>query len=108
MEFSIYGCNAGCNNELNYLIYKGNFEYQWTFQQYVEDNIDLFEMLYRLGVYLDERKLLVLESDDIFHFYMENFISTNDSVLELMDNIHRFKDVMFNEKDNFYLIVDIY
>lgn len=106
MEFSVYGCNAGCYNELDFILYDYNFEYNWYFQHILED-VDLLVELRLLGMWDDEYKLLLIDNDAIIEFYQDNYLTTKESYCILINKIEMYSESIFNSGDYFYLIIDI-
>lgn len=107
MEFSVYGCNAGCYNDVDLMLYDRNFEYNWQFQCYFKD-VELLNELNNRGVYNRESKVILLDREDIYNFYADNYINADENICELMNNIEMIKDMAFESEDYWYLIVDIY
>ena len=107
MEFSVYGCNSGCYNDIETVLYDRNFEYNWQFQCLFED-IELLNELNNRGIYDRRNKVILLDREDIYNFYVDNYINADENVYELMNNIEMIKDMAFESEDYWYLIVDIY
>ena len=107
MEFSVYGCNAGYYNDVDLMLYGSNFEYNWQFQCYFKD-AELLNELNNRGIYNREYKVILLDREDIYNFYADNYINADENICELMDNIEMIKDMAFESEDYWYLIVDIY
>ena len=107
MEFSVYGCNAGYYNDVDLMLYGSNFEYNWQFQCYFKD-VELLNELNNRGIYNREYKVILLDREDIYNFYADNYINADENICELMGNIEMIKDMAFESEDYWYLIVDIY
>ena len=51
---------------------------------------------------------MLLDREDIYNFYADNYINANENICELVNKIEMIKDMAFESKDYWYLIVDIY
>ena len=106
MEFSVYGCNAGCYNELDFILYEYNFEYNWYFNLILED-LELLKELRNLGALNERYKLLIVDNDELIEFYQDNYLTTKEDYCKINTKLEMFSEIVFNEGDYFYLIIEL-